>query len=193
MKRLLQIGLLLGFAGTLAAAYFVPWVDYPRFRSAATVLANGGRVEQFVVRLPADRIGSEIVASAAGGTAVLEHFKLRDADGNVIGFAARHALQQGAAGETAWVLTIPARGTIALAGGGGDSIDSVVAARGLGPGQNLASELSIDLGPPARSVATTGEFAKIQIELVETWLVSGMDEDGHVRGTLRLNTVGQST
>jgi hypothetical protein len=195
MKRLLQLGFVLGLGGTIAAAYFAPWVDYPRYRSVTSVVANGGRVEQFMVRLPADRIGSPIAAPAAeaGMPARLEHFKLRDVDGNVIGILARHELELADGEGTAWLLTIPSRGTIALASRSprGSSIDSALARRGLASGQSIDPELSIDLGTGAKSVAATGEFSGLEFELVETWLVTGLDDDGGIRGTLRLNTVGR--
>jgi len=200
MKRLLQLGFILGLGGTIAAAYFAPWFEYPRFPSATSVVANGGRVEQFQAHLPADRIDSmpESVSAASAGDsgARLQHFKLRDAKGNVIGLAARHELRMGDADETAWLLTIPSRGTIALAAmsPGSGSIESVLAARGLAPGASVDQPLSIDFGLPAMSVATTGEFTDIEFELVETWVVTGVDDDGQIRGTLHLNTVGmQST
>jgi len=196
MKRLLQLGFILGLGGTIAAAYFVPWFEYARFPSATSVVANGGRVEQFLAHLPADRIdsmtGSASAAPADGSGARLQHFKLRDAQGNVIGLAARHELRTEDADETAWLLTIPSRGTIALAAmsPGSSSIESVLAARGFTPGASVDQPLSIDSGFPATSVAATGEFADIEFELVETWTVTGIDDDGQIRGTLRLNTVG---
>lgn len=195
MKRLLQLGFVLGLGGTLAAAYFAPWVAYPRYRSETSVVANGGRVEQFMVRLPADRIGEPIAAlPAEAGTPVrLEHFKLRDVNGNVIGILVRHELELADGEGTAWLLTIPSRGTIALSSRSpsGSSIDSVLTRRGLVPGQSVDPELSIDLGAAAKSVAATGEFSGLEFELVETWLVTGLEEDGGIRGTLRLNTVGR--
>lgn len=198
MKRLLQLGFFLGFAGTIAAAYFAPWFEYTRYRSAAQVVANGGRIEQFMVRLPADRIdsGTQNAASTPDGTPTqISHFKLRDADGNVIGVAARHEVDVAGGNETAWLLTIPSRGTMVLASAAprSTSISEVLADRGLVPGRSLERELSVDFGGPSRSVATTGEFSGIDFELVETWVVSGLDEDGVVRGTLRLNTVGRQS
>ncbi len=63
--------------------------------------------------------------------------------------------------------------------------------RGVTAGQAVEPELSIDLGPPASSVAVTGEFDGIDFELVETWVVTGFAADGQLRGTLRLNTIGR--
>jgi hypothetical protein len=193
MKRLLQLGFILGLIGTLAGAYFAPWFEFPRFRSATTVVQNGGRLEQFEVRLPADRIGAGIAVPSGADSGSLEHFKLRDVEGNVIGLAARHSLPlvDGTA-ATSWLLTIPSRGTIAFAGSmpAGESLDGRIAASGLVAGANSEPEISIDLDSSASSVATTGEFAKINFELVETWLIAGLENDGAIRGTLRLSTVG---
>jgi hypothetical protein len=192
MKRLLQLGFVLGLFGTLAAAYFVPWFEYPRYRSAATVVPNGGRLEQFEVRLPADRIGLAVPSNSAEGS--LEHFKLRDAEGNVIGLAARHSVQVADGTAISWLLSIPSRGSIAFAASAppGESIESQLDARGVAAGGSVEPELSIDVGTPARSVAKTGEFAEIDFELVETWVVSGLSDSGDIRGTLRLSTLGRA-
>jgi hypothetical protein len=200
MKRLLQLGFILGLGGTIAAAWFAPFFEFARYRSITSVVNNGGRVEQFIVRLPADRIEATPDASRAWSTAEsaarLDHFKLRDSEGNVIGLAARHALAIGDAEETAWLLTLPSRGTIALASTSprSGSIDSVVAALGMTKGESIESPHSIDAGSPATSISATGEFEGIEFELMETWVVTGVDADGRIRGTLHLNTVGmQST
>lgn len=200
MKRLLQLGFILGLGGTIALAYFAPFFEFTRYRSLTSVVNNGGRVEQFVVRLPADRIdstrGTDPAESSTGSETAIEHFKLRDSEGNVIGLAAKHELTVGGARETAWLLTIPSRGTIALASTSpvAGSVDSSVAALGIAKGQNIATAHSIDIGVPAKSIAATGEFDGISFELLETWVVTGIDADGAIRGTLHLNTVGmQST
>jgi hypothetical protein len=192
MKRLLQLGFVLGLFGTLAAAYFAPWFEYPRYRSAATVVPNGGRLEQFEVRLPADRIGLAVPSDSDQGS--LEHFKLRDAEGNVIGLAARHSLPLGDSTAISWLLTIPSRGSIAFASSAppGESIETQLEVRGVAVGGGVEPALSIDVGTPARSVATTGEFAEINFELVETWVVSGLADNGDIRGTLRLSTLGRA-
>ncbi|MDX1561327.1 MAG: hypothetical protein R3305_00275 [Gammaproteobacteria bacterium] len=195
MKRLLQLGFVVGLVGTFAAAYFYPWVDYTRYRSETSVVANGGRVEQFVVHLPADRIDPREVAGDAAPT--FDQFKLRDVNGNVIGLAAKHRVETTAGAATSWLLTIPSRGSIVLTAAAGatepglESIEAMLLERGWEPGQSVEQQLSIDLGNPAQSVTTTGEFRGIDFELIETWEVSGLDDDGNVRGTLRLNTVGR--
>jgi len=195
MKRLLQLGFVLGLVGTIVAAYFTPWFEHTRYRSLTSVVNNGGRLEQFVVQLPADRIESVADSRTGDSTTRLSHFKLRDAEGNVIGLAAKHELTVDSSMESSWLLTIPSRGTIALAASSPnlDSIESIVAARGLAAGQSVDQALSIDLPSPANSVATTGEFSDIEFELVETWVVTGVDDDGNIRGTLRLNTIGRQS
>lgn len=196
MKRLLQLGLVVGFVGTLAAAWFAPIFEYTRYRSATSVVANVGRVEQFLVHLPADRIDTTVGAETFGVSGPrLQHFKLRDSEGNVIGLAARHELVLGGTTETAWLLTIPSRGTIALAasGDGVGTIESALAAEGLAAGGPVDLEVSIDTARTARSVAATGEFSDIDIEMIETWVISGVNEDGELRGTLQLNTIGRRT
>lgn len=192
MKRLLQVGFALGLVGTIAVAYAFPWFEYERYLSKTSVVANGGRVEQFMVHLPADQIESTIEVPGSESGQRLSHFKLRDAEGNVIGLAAKHELSIDGARETAWLLTIPSRGTIAFAGWSPvlGSIESMAADRGLVPGQGADPGLSIDFGAPAQSVVTTGEFEGISFELVETWQVTGIDEEGRIRGTLQLNTIG---
>src|SRR5690606_32702519 len=52
------VGVLLGLTGILAAARYVPWFSPPRLASLTSVVANGGRAEEFVIRLPADRISA---------------------------------------------------------------------------------------------------------------------------------------
>jgi len=190
MKRLLLLGFVLGLAGTLATAYFAPWVEYQRYRSASEVVPNVGSVEQFIVRLPADRIGLPIGELS---DTRLEHFKLRDIDGNVIGVAARHQTVLDGRDETAWLLAIPSRGTVTLAAApvSGAAIESRLAARGLKAGDSVDAEIAIALAGPAHSVSATGEFDGIDMELDETWLVTGIEDDGQIRGTVQLNTTGR--
>jgi len=134
-------------------------------------------------------------ASSRDSGAQLRHYKLRDAEGNVIGVAARHELTIGDTAEAAWLLAIPSRGTIALAASlpAAGGIESAVAALGIADGETIDQPLSIDIATPARSVTATGEFAGIDFELLETWVVTGVDENGGIRGSLRLNTIGRQS
>jgi hypothetical protein len=201
MKRLLQLGFVFGFAGTLAAAYFVPWISYARFVTEADVVANGGRSERFVIRLPADRIeGSHegqrhgIAEQAdAGSTAVIEHFKLRDVTGNVLGVATRHWVVTASGPTASWVLAIPARGTVAASGSAEapGAVANALRELGWSPGQAVSGSASLVRVPAGRSVATTGEFGGIALDIVETLTVSGIDGAGAIRGTITLDTVGR--
>ena len=58
MKLVFILALLIGFAGTLAGAHFAPGLKHARLPSNTTVVANGGRAEKFMIRLPADRIAA---------------------------------------------------------------------------------------------------------------------------------------
>ena len=58
MKIVFLLAILGGFGGTLAGAHFVPWLKHARLPSHTSVVANGGRSEQFVIRLPADRLAA---------------------------------------------------------------------------------------------------------------------------------------
>ena len=58
MTAAFAAGILLGIIVVLGAARFYPWVDHPRSASRTTVLHNGGRVEDFLIRFPVDRISN---------------------------------------------------------------------------------------------------------------------------------------
>ncbi len=210
MKRLLQFGFLLGFLATAAAAYFLPWLGYERYPSATAAVMNGGRSEQFLVRLPNDRIyaaasgmttpASPVVTplSAAAGlgenaATAVEHYKVRDVNGNVIGVAARHATTTPEGNATAWMLSLPSRGTIVFGGAGGaiGQIDSALGERGWTPGQALSAEFSVARTAGLPSVHGTREFDGIDFTLDETWQVTGVDDEGQLRGTIALDTVGR--
>jgi hypothetical protein len=211
MKRLFVFGLVVGFAGTLAGAYLFPWVSYTRYPSETSVVANGGRAEQFVIRLPADRIESHVAADLAGGTtlgaaapegavpssagpapAQVDHYKLRDRAGNVVGIAARHAVTEDR-GATAWLLAVPSRGALMLAGTGQSAaaVEAMLVERGWTRGETWTGELVVREAGAAASVAATREFAGLEVELSELWTISGVEADGELRGTIELNTVGR--
>src|SRR5690606_356897 len=200
------VGVALGFAAVLAAARFAPWLDPVRLPSHTTVVANGGRAETFVIRLPADRIaaaGSEAAglradaeASAAlvSAEVLVEQFKVRDREGQVIGIAARHwAPADGAAGA-AWLLVVPGRGTMLLTGEAepARALDAALAAAGRRAGTAWSGELRVTF-PRAPSVGRvqggTHEFAGLEGTYTETWTVTGVGESGELRGTIELATV----
>jgi hypothetical protein len=212
MKRLFVIGLAVGFAGLLAAAHFVPWVSHVRVPSQTSVVANGGRAERFMIRLPADRVHAAGTAAAglrgagfqaletafgddATATPLLEHFKVRDSAGNVIGVAARHWAVTETGAKTSWMLTIPSRGSLVLSAPGEapGAIDAALAERGYAAGSPWSGELRFAMvgeGQAAESIGSR-EFEGLDVAYTETWSITGVGEGGEVRGTIELDTVSR--
>jgi hypothetical protein len=208
MRALLLLGIFLGFGGTLAAAHWVPWIGHPRLPSQTTVVANGGRAEQFLIRLPADRIAATdakaagLRSVAATGAMVLpakfvsepllvEHYKVRDSTGQVIGIAARH-WANGDHGMTAtWSLVVPARGSLVLRAPGEKSgaLDAALQRAGYTRGAAWEGTLEVALSPGGSVAAGTGDFAGLAGTYTETWKVTGVDAAGGMRGTIELYTV----
>src|SRR5690606_7744145 len=143
------VGVLLGLTGIMAAAKYVPWVSPPRLASLTSVVANGGRAEEFVIRLPADRIsahGGEALGLRGGAfpakaarpqpradaPLLVEQCKVRDSEGSVIGGAARHWSRLGGSASAAWLLVVPSRGALLLTAEGEPpaAIDAAIAATG---------------------------------------------------------------
>lgn len=206
MRTLFIVGVALGFAAVLAAARFAPWLDPVRLPSHTTVVANGGRAETFVIRLPADRIaaaGSEAaglradaeasaaLVSALGSAEVLvEQFKVRDREGQVIGIAARHRDPAGAA----WLLVVPGRGTMLLAGDAESAraLDDALSSAGRRGGEAWSGEVRVVFPRPpsnGRILGGTHEFAELEGTYTETWTITGVGEGGELRGTIELATV----
>jgi hypothetical protein len=198
----------LGFAGTLAAAHWVPWISHQRLPSQTTVVANGGRAEQFLIRLPADRIAATdakaagLRSIAATGAMVLpakfvnepllvEHYKVRDSTGQVIGIAARH-WANGDHGMTAtWSVVVPARGSLVLRAPGekGGALDTALQRAGYTPGAAWEGTLEVALAPAGAVTGGTGDFAGLAGTYTETWKVTGVEAGGAMRGTIELYTV----
>jgi hypothetical protein len=211
MKAAFWVGLLLGFTGIVAAAHFVPWIAHTRVASHTSVVANGGRAEQFVIRLPVDRVaaagasGLGIRAASASGAAALppsltadpllvEHFKVRDSANNVIGIAARH-WTAGAIGGTAWSVLIPSRGALLLTADGEarGAVDTALKAAGYVPGKPWTGDVKVALTPKGETggviAAGSEEFDGLDGRYAEVWTITGVDETGALRGTIELDTV----
>lgn len=212
MKTAFLLFLALGFGGVLGAAHFVPWVAHARLASQTSVVANGGRAERFIIRLPVDRIaasgtpavgmrasptagGSELPTALQAEPLLVEHFKVRDAGGNVIGLAARHwSVAAGRAGS-AWSLLIPSRGALLLTAPGEAqaAIDSALQRAGRSPGGAWNGEVRVPLVPPGDAAGTvsagTAEFRDLEGRYSETWFLTGVSEAGELRGTIELDTV----
>jgi hypothetical protein len=212
MKATFSIAAVCGFVGVLAAAHYVPWVAHARLPSQTKVVANGGRAEQFVIRLPADRIagGGSTTAGLRAGLEpgvmhlppevttkpmLMEHFKIRDSAGNVIGIAARHWSADSQGVGTAWSVLIPSRGALLLTAPGetGAALDSALKKAGYNAGAAWSGELRLELaaeGEDSGVVAGgTEEFAGLGGRYNEVWTVTGIGENGELRGTIELNTV----
>lgn len=210
MKIVFLAAVLLGFGGTLAGAHFAPWREHTRLPSHTTVVANGGRAEQFLIRLPADRIAATDAEAgglrARGGAAMalpaqfvtepllVEHFKVRDAAGSVVGVAARH-WTGGSAGASAaaWSILIPSRGALVLSAPGEARgvLETALRSRGFSAGQAWAGQLAVPLVREGEGMvaAGAGEFAGLAGSYTETWTVAAVDEDGTLNGTIELGTV----
>ncbi len=213
MKSAFVVGIILGLVVALGAARFFPWVDHPRSASLTTVRHNGGRVEDFVIRFPVDRImtagtaemglrargypeGVELPAEMTDEPVLVEHFKLRNIKGDVIGVAARHASVTAESPTTAWALTIPSRGTLHLLGAAEPgSLDRELAAAGRIDGQAWSGELELTLGESgADSGQIAGgshEFEDLIGSYTEGWSISGVSQAGELRGTINLYTTAE--
>jgi len=212
MKKLVQFGFLVGFVAVAVAGYFLPWISYERYPSATSVIINGGRSEQFLVHLPSDRLyaagGVQASGDSAGPVADewpqspglpgsaqsrVEHYKLRDVTGNVIGVAARHSTPGPAGLEAAWLLTIPSRGSVIFAGsdGAADAVEGALAAQGWRAGTDFSETVSAARAAELASVHVQGEFSGLELQLTETWEVTGVDAEGVLRGTIQLATTGR--
>lgn len=211
MKTAFLLGVLLGLAGVLAAARYAPWVDPARLDSHTTVVANGGRAETFVIRLPADRVaaaGGPGAGLRAGGwpagaalpeglesaDVLVEQFKVRDRDDRVIGIAARHWSPTDDGPGTAWLLVLPGRGAMWLTAGGetARALDAALSAAGRRDGAPWSGEIRASFPaavPAGRLIGGTDEFDGLDGTYTETWTITGVGESGELSGTIELATV----
>jgi len=207
MKAVFVLALLLGFVGTLAGAHFAPWLAHARLASHTSVVANGGRAERFVIRLPADRIGATdgeagglrakgdgamlLPAQFVAEPLLVEHFKVRNEAGNVIGVAARH--WSGTSAATIWSVLIPSRGGLVLSGPGEPrgALEAALRTAGYSAGNAWDGQVAVPMVREGQGAvaAGTGEFDGLGGSYTETWTVASVDEDGQVKGTIELGTV----
>src|SRR6185295_10246415 len=159
-------------------------------------------------RLPADRIAATdakaggLRSIAATGAMVLpakfisepllvEHYKIRDSTGQVVGIAARH-WANGDHGQTAtWSLVVPARGALVLRAPGEKSaaVDAALQRAGYAPGAAWEGTVEVALSPGGAVVGGTGDFGGLRGTYTETWKVTGVEASGAMRGTIELYTV----
>jgi hypothetical protein len=211
MKVFFILGILAGFASALAGAHVFPWLHAPRVPAATSVVANGGRAERFVIRLPADRLvadGSEGLglraAAFPAGVAVpsltdpakavlVEQFKIRDVSGAVIGIAARHWTSTPSGPVAAWLLLLPGRGALMATAPGEPSaaVDSALAAAGRRQGRAWTGAVEVVAagGDGAKILAGSEEFDGLTGQYTETWAITGVGADAELQGTITLDTV----
>jgi len=211
MKIVLVIAVILGFGATLAGGYFVPGIEQPRLPSLTSVVANGGRSEQFVIRLPADRLTATdgeagglrakrgegamlLPAKLMAEPVLVEHFKIRDSGGSVVGVAARHWNGNASGATTTWAFLIPSRGAAVFSAPGESRgmLEASLRERGYAAGRawDGAVELMVTRpDAPGILAAGTKEFANLSGAYLETWMVAGVSEDGELRGSIMLDTV----
>ncbi len=197
MKKTFLIGVLLGIGGAVALAGWYPFVDPVRLPSETRVAKNGGRAENFHVRLPDDR-----VAVTAGTTiseprlptdivfppepelvgVQVEIFKLRNESGKIVGLASRvNANGSEDAGYTDWTLFLPARGALFL-----------TAPMPLGwpygaPGEaTVPTAVDVVFGDIAGGA---GEFEGLAGSFSEEWTLTGTTEDGRLTGEIEIATL----
>jgi hypothetical protein len=207
MKAFFLLAIAAGFAGTLAGAHYLPWAAHTRLPSQTSVVANGGRAEEFIVRLPADRIAAtdgragglraaqsqgvmQVPAQFVDAPLLVEHFKVRDSAGNVIGIAARHWTETAGGPSAGWVIVIPSRGSLLLASRGEaqGALDAALRQTGY-TGAVWSGEARLSLGGPyMSSVRGSGEFEGLTGSYAETWVITGVDDTGELRGTISLDT-----
>jgi hypothetical protein len=208
MRTLFLLAMVIGFGGTLAAGHHVPWINPPRLPSQTSVVANGGRAEQFVVRLPADRLAATDgkaggLRSASGDDAMVlpakfaaepllvEHYKVRDSTGQVVGVAARHWVNGDHGLTTTWSILVPARGSLVLRAPGEQSgaLDTALRRAGYTPGSAWEGSVELALSSGGTVAGGSGEFAGLGGNYTETWKITGIDASGAMSGTIEVYTV----
>lgn len=210
LKSVFITGVVLGLAAVTGGAGFYPLIDHLRLDSRTQALPNGGRGENFLIRLPVDRIvgvgteglslgavgfpaGLELPVTLAAQPLQIDHFKVRDTTGNVIGVAARHFVALEDTAAVAWSITIPSRGSLWLTGAvDPQSVDTAVSGIGYQPGESWSGDLELFMGDAAESGLARGgsdEFGGLAGTYTERWNVTGIGDAGELRGTIALNTI----
>lgn len=185
---------------TGVVARFFPFPEPPRVYSEASALANGGREEAFLIRLPEDRLGPPRAAttrdfpqqsfSAVGKDKILaELFRIRDAKGRVIGIASRMNgivpdQNKDPEAATDWMLVLPGRGALAM---------SRAAVEVGGQREFQVDRMGFSFANSGPLIAGSGDFADLSGFYEETTDVEKIDSRGQVHGLVRLTTRLRST
>lgn len=203
-------GIFFGLAAVVSGAGFYPWIDHERLESQTQVVPNGGRSEAFFIRLPVDRVASLGTEGFAPGAAAfpaalalpdslgsqpmqIDHFKVRDSGGNVIGVASRHTVDLADSAAVAWSVSFPSRGALWLVGQFDPAaFDAAVAGLGYQPYEAWAGDLDFRVGDPQSSSGEvrggTSEFSALTGTYTERWHITGVGNAGELRGTIELDT-----
>jgi hypothetical protein len=97
---------------------------------------------------------------------------------------------------TTWALVFPARGAIVLAHAG-EARDAIAAAlrnKGHVAGSPWDGEVRVALVDDVtttQSIVGLEEFEGLDVRYTEAWSLTGVDENGDVRGTIELDTVSR--
>lgn len=157
------------------------------------MLANGGREEQYFIRLPDDRLGSPRAAatanfpqqafSATGRDRVLaELFRVRNSAGEIVGLATRMNGSVASVTDTPevvtdWMLLFPGRGALLMSQGNvavPSNTDFPVDRMGFSPANS------------GTVVAGTGDFEGLVGFYQEKAAIERVDADGQAYGTVTL-------
>ncbi len=195
MIRLFLASFVLGLILTGLAARFYPFPESPRVYSQAAALTNGSREETFFIRLPDDRIGSPRAASTApfpqqafspvGKERILaELFRVRDAEGTIIGLATRmNGLVPGPLGEpepvTDWMVLIPGRGALMMSRG---AIETG------GEREFYVDRMGFSFENSGPVISGTDGFAGLTGFYSEEVEIDNIDANGQAHGVVRLVT-----
>ena len=210
LKATFIAGILFGLATVVSGAGLYPWIDHERLESQTQVVPNGGRSEAFFIRLPVDRIASLGTEDLGLGSSAfpaglawpeslgtqptqVDHFKVRDAGGNVIGVASRHTVELPGSAAITWSLSFPSRGALWLAGQFDPAaFGAAAAAAGYRPGAAWSGELDLHIGAPRATTGEvrggTSEFRSLTGTFTEHWHITGVGDAGELRGAIELGT-----
>jgi hypothetical protein len=205
-----------GVVLAVLGAVLVPLPEPVRVRALINVQPDGGGSEEFVIRVPEDRLdlpvdlrnepaaadsrGARVLEDSAGQRVSGELFRLRDTAGSVIGVASRMTASGGDGGRSTghWLLLIPGRGTLMLVQA--DAADLAARERP-GEGRRVASPVqqagfwtstgafTATAGGSGTLIHGTRDFAGMVGRFTERWTVASRASDGSASGEIRLVTV----